>query len=134
MITFTLPYPAGKAKTVFCRQFSLNAYYGGKHWARRQDDAVYIHALTLQALRNAGIARGALGYPVEVRFFWDDGLDVDNHAAIGKMIVDALKGYLLVDDNPSWFRRVSHEFWGGGAIRVEIVPYRKELQEGAEKA
>lgn len=62
---------------------------------------------------------------MEVRFSWDDGLDIDNHAAIGKMIVDALKGYLLVDDNPNWFRRVSHEFWSGGAIRVDILPFEE---------
>lgn len=126
MISFTIPYPAGaKAKSVFCRQFGLNAYYGGKHWAQRKKDAEYIHTLTRLALRRAWISPGLLDYPVEVRFYWDDGLDIDNHAAIGKMVVDALKGYLLTDDNHRWFRRISHEYWRGEAIRVEIFPFKE---------
>lgn len=134
MISILIPYPAGaKAKSVFCRQFGLNAYYGGKHWAQRQKDAEYIHALTLQALRKAGVPRGVLGCPVEVRFAWDDGLDIDNHAALGKMIVDALKGYLLTDDNRRWFRRVSHEFWGGGTIRVDILPFEEREEHANEQ-
>lgn len=135
MITFTLPYPAGaKAKSVFCRQFSLNAYYGGKHWTQRKKDAEYIHMLTKLALRRAGISPGILDFPVEIRFFWDDGLDIDNHAAIGKMVVDALKGYLLTDDNRRWFRRVSHEFWGGGTIRVDILPFEEREERANEQA
>lgn len=124
MISFTLPYPDGKkAKTAFCRRFGLNAYYGGKHWAARKTDAEYIHTLTYRALRKAKLPRGVLDHPVEIRFLWDDGLDIDNHAALGKMIVDALKGYLLEDDDPRRFRKVSHEYWSGGAIWVDILPY-----------
>ena len=55
-----------------------------------------------------------------MRFYWNDNLDIDNHAALGKAFVDAMKGYLLPDDNPRWFRRVTHSFWRGDAIRVEV--------------
>lgn len=24
-----------------------------------------------------------------------------------------MKGYILPDDNPEWFRAVEHKFWGG---------------------
>lgn len=127
MITFTIPYPLGKtAKATFCRKHSLNAYYAGKHWALRKKETDDLHAMTYLALKKAGIRKAIVPYPVEIRFFWDDGLDVDNHAVIGKAVVDALKGYLLSDDNPRWFCRVSHEYWGGGAIRVDILPFEEE--------
>lgn len=78
--------------------------------------------MTRVALRKAGIAPGLLSCPVEIHFFFDDGLDVDNHAVIGKAVVDALKGYLLRDDAKKWFHKVSYEFWDGGSILVEIIP------------
>lgn len=59
---------------------------------------------------------------MKVRFYWDDGLDCDNHAVLGKAFLDAMKGYILPDDNRKWVKMVSHEFWDGGAIKVEIMP------------
>ena len=55
-----------------------------------------------------------LDRPVKVRFYWDDGLDYDNHAVLGKAFLDAMKGYILPDDNRKWVKMVSHEFWDGG--------------------
>ena len=136
MISFTLPYPQGKAKAALCRQFGPNAYYSGTHWSKRKQDAEVIHALTHRALHKAKVAKATLNCPVEVRFFWDDGLDIDNHAALGKMIVDVLKGYLLPDDDPRWFRKVTHEFWRGGAILVEVLPYagpKGETEHGTKQ-
>ena len=123
MIRFTIAYPPTKrGKAAWNKRFGLNAYYAGKHWAQRMMDAVELHAITAADMRRAGIRRKLVQGPVEVRFFWDDGLDVDNHAAIGKAVVDAMKGYLLPDDNRRWVRRVSHEFWDGGAVLVEVAP------------
>ena len=59
--------------------------------------------------------------PVSITFAWDDGLDIDNHAAIAKAVVDALKGYLLPDDDHRWYRQVIHRLWDGGCIRVEVT-------------
>ncbi len=50
-------------------------------------------------------------------------MDADNHAALGKMIVDAMKEYILPDDNRKWVKRVSHEFWNERKIMVEVKPY-----------
>ena len=61
--------------------------------------------------------------PVEVIFRWNDGLDVDNHAVMGKAFLDAMKGYILPDDNREWVRKVSHEFWENESIQVEVRPY-----------
>lgn len=113
VISFTIPYPPTKAgKTAFCRRFGLNAYYAGKPWPVRRRDAGKLHQL--------------VECPVAVRFRWHDGLDVDNHAVMGKAFLDAMKGYILPDDSRKWVRRVSHEFWDGKEILVEVTPYEHE--------
>lgn len=118
---FTIPYPpTKKGKSVFCKRFGLNAYYAGKHWSARKRDAEELHWLARSAMRRAGIRERMFQAPVDVIFRWDDGLDVDNHAVLGKAFVDAMKGYILRDDNRRCVRRVVHEFWDGGAIQVEV--------------
>lgn len=130
MISFTIPYPpTKKGKTAFCRRFGLNAYYAGKHWAARKKDAEELHQLAELSMRRAGVRKQAVKGPVEIRFFWDDGLDCDNHAAMGKAFVDAMKGYLLPDDNRKWVRRVCHEFWNGNEILVEIRLVKEKQNE-----
>lgn len=118
MVAFEIPYPRDKA--AWNKRFGLNAYYAGKDYHVRARDAKDLHALTLAYMHKARIPRKLVKGPVEVRFLWDDGLDIDNHAAIGKAMVDAMKGYLLPNDNRKWFVRVVHEFWRGGVIRVEV--------------
>ena len=121
MIRFTIPYPpTKKGKSAFCRRYGLNAYYAGKHWGTRKRDAEKLHDLARSAMRRARIRERLIPNPVEITFRWDDGLDLDNHAVIGKAIVDAMKGYILRDDNRRCVRRISHEFWDGGAIQVEV--------------
>lgn len=121
MISFVIPYPPTKAAmTAWNRRYGLNAYYAGKHYQQRKRDAETLHALSWAAMRKARIKKQMVNGPVEIRFYWDDGLDCDNHAVIGKAVVDAMKGWVLPDDNRRWVRKVSHEFWDGGAIRVEV--------------
>ena len=120
MIKFTIPYPTKKGKSVFCKRFGLNAYYAGKHWSARKRDAEELHWMTRSAMRRAGIRERILRNPVEITFRWDDRLDIDNHAVLGKAIVDGMKGYILQDDNRRYVRRVCHEFWDGGEIQVEV--------------
>lgn len=127
MISFTIPYPPTKqGKSAFCRRFGLNAYYAGKSWPVRKRDAQELHQLAYLSMRKAGIRKQAVSIPVEVRFFWHDGLDVDNHAVMGKAFLDAVNGYILPDDNRKWVRKVSHEFWDGKEILVEVLPYQQE--------
>ena len=124
VISFTIPYPPTKGgKTAFCRRFGLNAYYTGKPWPVRRQDAVELHQLAELSMRRAHIRRQLVECPVAVRFRWHDGLDVDNHAVMGKAFLDAMKGYILPDDSRKWVRRVSHEFWDGKEILVEVTPY-----------
>lgn len=120
-MTFTIQYPLGKkGKSDFCRRFGLNAYYEGKHWGQRKKDAEELHAMTLAAMRRARLPQRLFECPVKVKFYWDDGLDVDDHAVIGKCVVDAMKGRVLHDDRRKWLRGVSHEMWNGGCIKVEV--------------
>lgn len=124
MIRFTIPYPpTKKGKSDFCRRYSLNAYWGGKYWAKRGDDAKELHQLALASMRKQRIPGQILQYPVKVRFYWNDGLDADNHGAMGKAFLDAMKGYILKNDNRKWVKKVSHEFWDGKEILVEVVPF-----------
>lgn len=122
-VCFAIPYPETKrGKLDWNRRFSLNAYWSGKHYRARAQDAKYIHALTMEAMKRAKVRKDLFVVPVEIVFRWDDKLDIDNHAALGKMIVDAMKKTILQDDNPRWLRRVTHEFWDGGQIGVEVRP------------
>ena len=122
MISFTIPYPTTKAAmAAWNRRYGLNAYYAGKHYQQRKRDAEALHGLARVAMKKARVKKQMVKGPVEVRFYWDDGLDCDNHAVIGKAVVDAMKGWVLPDDNRRWVRKVSHEFWDGGAIRVEVA-------------
>lgn len=126
MIRFTIPYPPTRAgMTAWNKRYSFNAYWSGKHYAARNRDVREIHALTAVCMKKSGISKKLLDYPVEVRFYWDDGLDADNHAAVGKMILDAMKNYILPEDNRKWVKKVSHEFWDGKKIMVEVGPYEQ---------
>lgn len=121
MIRFEIQYPKGKkGKSSWNRRFGLNAYYAGKSWPERKRDAEELHMIARAAMHRAGITPRVMSSPAQVRFYWADGLDIDNHAVLGKAIVDAMKGYLLADDGPKYVRKVSHEFWEGDCIRVEV--------------
>ncbi len=130
MIRFEIQYPQGKkGKISWNRRFGLNAYYAGKSWPERKRDAEELHMIARAAMHRAGIKSGVISSPAQVRFYWADGLDIDNHAVLGKAIVDAMKGYLLADDGPKYVRKVSHEFWEGDCIRVEVEALHGEAQK-----
>ena len=123
-ICFAIRYPQGKkAKAEWNKRFSLNAYLGRKSHYERVKDVRHIHTLVMFALKEYRVPQKMFDCPVEITFYWDDRLDIDNHAALGKMIVDCLKKYLIFDDNPKWFKRVTHAFWDGGQIGVEVKPW-----------
>lgn len=47
-------------------------------------------------------------------------MDLDNHAVMGKMIVDALRGLLIQNDNRRWLKGVSHQWHDEDFILVEV--------------
>jgi Endodeoxyribonuclease RusA. len=110
-MTFYIDYPQKISN------YGMNAIYSGKHWTKRKKDAEYWHILTINALRQQGIKRNVLDYPVKVVLSWNDRLDIDNHSYMGKMIVDSLKGYIIKDDNRKYLKEITHRFWNGKQIK-----------------
>ena len=132
MIRFSIPYPADRhKKSAWMQRYGMNAYYSGKHWTYRSQDSRYWHALVWEQMAKARIPKRVLEVPVEIWFRWNDGLDIDNHAAMGKMIVDGMKGYLLKDDKPRYLKGVHHVFQTEvrdkkrNAIIVEVRQYEE---------
>lgn len=121
MVSFEIEYPrTKKARSAWNKRFGLNAYYAGKHWAQRKKDADELHDLTHWAMRKCGVPRRVADRPVELRFLFNDNLDCSNHAVLVKAIEDAMKGWVIRDDSRAYVQKITTEFWGGDAIRVEV--------------
>lgn len=128
VIEFKIAYPPeGKQKNGWCKKYGLNKYWAGVHWAVRKSDTDYWHMLVTSALNAIHLPEAALplDVPVLIFFYWNDGLDIDNHAAMGKMIVDSLKHRIIKDDNRRNLKGVFH-LWHdqGNYIRIVIKPLK----------
>lgn len=77
--------------------------------------------MTYSALNRAKIPRKPFDKPVDITMRWNDGLDIDNHAYMGKLIVDSLRGWLLTDDKRRYVRSVTHSFHDRDYILVELA-------------
>lgn len=134
-IAFRIEYPKTAAgKRAWAKEYSLNKCYSGCHWSHRRTDAQFWHAMTLSAVNKAGIPHTPLDEPCVITFRWNDRLDLSNHAYMAKMIEDALKGIVIVDDSPRWVRGVEHYFHDGSFIGVEIRKEReRRVSDGAEQ-
>lgn len=120
--SFTIEYPKSAAERIcWNKQFGLNAIYAGKHWRRRNSDKEFWHIMVKAAMARAEVPRKPFEKPVRVTMWWNDGLDIDNHAYMGKMIVDSMTGWLLQNDNRRYVKAVTHEFHDKDYILVEIA-------------
>lgn len=118
---FGIPYPASAAeKRNWSKQYSLNAYYSGKSWPARKRDADFWHWIAVLNMNTQNVRREPFKSPVIITFRWNDGLDIDNHAIIGKMITDSMKGRVIQDDTRKWVVGVEHYFHDEDYIGVEI--------------
>lgn len=116
-----IPYPESKAKQKqWSKDYGMNAYYAGKHWSVRKRDAEYWHWLVRAAMEDQNVRRVPFKKPVIVIFHWNDRLDIDNHAVMGKMILDAMKGRVIEDDNRRWVKGVCHYFHDENYISVDV--------------
>ena len=117
-VIFRIDYPPTKAgRSDWSKRYSLNAIYSGKHYRARMADKTYWHNLVRANLKQPKMVEA----PVSITFWWNDGLDLDNHAYMGKMIMDALKGTLLKDDARQHLTGVSHRFHDEPYILVEVA-------------
>lgn len=48
--------------------------------------------------------------PVEIKIRYNTRLDIDNTGYISKMIIDSLKGYIIIDDDKRYIQRLITEF------------------------
>lgn len=129
-LEFNIEYPNTKSgKSAWNKQFSLNAYYAGKHWSVRKKDADFWHSLVFVSLHNLKLKQPITmaTEPVEITVLFNDGLDCSNHAAMVKMIEDALKGTIIQDDSPKYVRSIRMGFHDQPNIRVIVKTWHAEL-------
>lgn len=120
-VQFIISYPkTRKGRVAWAREYGLNAIYSGKHWRKRNADKEFWHTLVRSELRRQQVPQKYFEGPVAVTFSWQDGLDCDNHAYMGKMILDSLSGYLIQDDSRRYVQEVTHRFHGEDYILVEV--------------
>lgn len=84
--------------------FSLNKIYAGLHWAKRKKDADYVHQLVKYSLIEQNIKPKLFKKPVNIFLYFKTSLDISNTAYVAKLIEDALKGILIVDDSKKYVR------------------------------
>jgi hypothetical protein len=124
VVEFTLPYPPTPAgKKEWAKEFSLNSIYSGQckgHYSIRSQKKHEVAWSVVAELRRQDVRKKLFERPVRITFYWHDGLDIDNHAFYAKMVVDALKGYLLNNDSPRWYKAVAHEFHDEDCILIRL--------------
>lgn len=108
---FIIPYPVTKeGRKAWAKSYGANAYYAGKHWSARREDAEFWHSLVRYQMREQKVRQRPFRKPVMLYFYWNDNLDLSNHSVMAKMIEDALKGVLIKDDDRRHVVGISH-FW-----------------------
>lgn len=123
---FDIDYPDNKAGlSQWNKQFSLNAYYAGKHWSVRKKDAEFWHLLVLEAIHKTRQPITMASVPVTITVLFNDGLDCSNHAAMVKMIEDALKDKIIKDDSPKYVKGIYIGFHETHNIHVEVREYQE---------
>lgn len=118
---FTIPYPSKNNMAAWNKAYGLNAIYSGKHWAKRNADSELWHNMVLLYLKQQKVAQKLFENPVHITFRWNDNLDLSNHAYIGKLIEDAIKGYLIKDDKRKYVQGITHLFHDKDYIEIEIT-------------
>lgn len=119
--SFRIYYPKSKAEQKrWASEYGLNAYYAGKHWSKRKQDADYWHLLTASAMNRQDIRRKPFEKPVILTFWFNDRLDCSNHAMYIKMIEDGMKGRIITDDSKRFVKGIECYFHDEDYILVQI--------------
>ena len=98
----------------------LTPNWAGKKPCVRAEDARDFKTLVRLCLRQQGVPVRLFEKPVSISFWHNTRMDVDNHAAIEKMTVDAIKGWLLRDDDRRHYREKHSFFHDENYMRVVI--------------
>lgn len=120
--SFIIPYPKSDyGKKTWNRNYGFNAYYSGKHWTKRREDAEMWHSLVRYEMKRQKIRTYPMKNPVIITFYWNDRLDLSNHAVMAKMIEDAMKGIVIKDDSRNYVKGIEHYFHDEDYIRISIT-------------
>ena len=118
---FIIPYPSTKeGKAAWNKRFGLNAYYAGKHWTKRQQDAEYWHKLVWSEMERQKVRKFPFQNPVHIYMWFNDRLDASNHAAMLKLVEDSCKGRIIKDDNRKYVHGVHILFHDEDCIRIRV--------------
>lgn len=122
---FVIPYPAAsKARSQWSKRFGLNGFWAGKPWQQRKKDADTWHRIVWAELAKQDIPRGkTFPYPVRIRFWFNDRLDIDNDSIYVKLTIDALKGWMIEDDNKKYVKSVEMNCHEENYILVRLERY-----------
>lgn len=101
-------------------EYSLNYIYQGMHWTKRKRQADFFHNFVISELNRQKIRVKMFKKPVEIKLYFNDRLDIDNHGYIAKLIIDSLKGLFIVDDTKKYIKKLSQEFYEEQGILVVI--------------
>ena len=118
-IEFTVPYPV--RKSAWTKRYGLNAYWSGKNHHVREADARDLEALVRLCLRQQNIPIRLFEKPVSISFWHNTGMDINNHAAVEKMIVDAIKGWVLHGDGRKYYREKHSFFHDENYMKVSVT-------------
>ena len=107
-------------------RLGMNKVYAGKHWSVRKKEADEVHLLVKSIIsKTKGIK--PFSKPVQITFRYNSRLDCSNHGYLNKLIEDALKGYILVDDSKAYVKRITTEFQSHSKnIIVEVEEFESE--------
>ena len=109
-VTFYIDYPDSKSeRSKWSKFYGLNAIYAGKHHALRTKDKNFWTDMVRAQLYKQKVPKKLFERPVSISFWWNSNLDLDNEAYMRKMIIDALKGWLIFDDRLKYVRAL-HDF------------------------
>lgn len=119
--SFIIPYPKTAAgRKQWNKLYGLNAYWAGKHWAKRKEDADYWHRLVRYEMQRQNVRKAPFEKPVKITYLFNDNLDATNHAAMVKMIEDAMKGRIIREDSRRYVKGFSCWFHSGDHIKVIV--------------
>lgn len=124
---FSIRYPASDAgRKLWAKRFGANAYYAGKHWAQRREDAEFWHGLVRAEMNRQNVRETPFRKPVAITFYFNDRLDCSNHCIMVKLIEDAMKGRLITDDNRRYVKGISICFHDEDCILIEVREIESE--------
>lgn len=114
MVEFRIPYKVTGVE-------GLNKLYAGAHWAIRKKKADKWHSLVHESLVNQ-LPKRLFNCPVIVQIGYNSRLDIDNHGYLSKLIIDGLKGYLIVDDTRKYVTGLIQKFHNeGDQIIIQVM-------------